>query len=99
MSYCLCPLSVPLRGTDFGRGEAKAPVEQPNLLQPHERGERRAVWLQGYWGIAEREKAFETFLFVRCICSCKKLGGLLNGVVREERGDHSEPVRAQMSVL
>lgn len=90
---------LPVRGTDFGRGEAKAPVEQPNLLQAHERGERSAVWLQGYWGIAEREKAFETFLFVRCICSCEELGGLLNGVIREERGDPSEPVTAQISVL
>lgn len=67
--------------------------------EPHERGERRAVWLQGYWGIAERGKAFETFLFVRCIFSCEKLGGLLNGVIREERGDPSEPVEAQISVL
>lgn len=73
VSYCLCQ-SLAVRGRNFGRGEAKAPAEQPNLLQPHERGERRTVRLQGYWGIAEREKAFETFLFARCICSCEKLG-------------------------
>lgn len=90
-------VSPSVRGRNFGRGEAKAPVEQPNLLQPHERGERTAVWLQGYWGIAERERAFETFLLARCICSCEKLGGLLNGVIREETP--SEPVRAQISVL
>lgn len=88
-----------MRGRNFGRGEAKAPEEQPDLLRPHERGERRAVWLQGYRGIAEREKAFETFLFARCICGCEKLGGLLNGVIGEERGDSSEPIRAQIAVL
>lgn len=82
--WVIACVSPSVRGRNFGRGEAKAPAEQPNLLEPHERGERRAVWLQGYWGIAKREKAFETFLFVRCIFSCEKLGGLLNGVIREE---------------
>lgn len=51
-----------VRGRNLGRGEAKPPLVQTNLLQHHGREERSPAWLQAslFMGIAVKEKAFET---------------------------------------